>query len=636
MLVVYRFSVPATRINYRLYKYETGNQMSNTRVPSVLWNADQTGILIDTEKRQARKNIGLVSTGSANLPVYFDANGDAKPMNSIDDLPLVKTVNGSKWAGWSAESSTTHYGVDLEIGGGQVNRGVWSKIPSSDNTSAVDDTWMLVKGTDRNSIFLNRAPGSLNDNKGGYAFGRLTTPNWDNIRTAGLYGIYASSTPGTNGSPDSGRVCLLVGDAYSVNSTTDLPGSNDTDHYNTQLAMGGDLFYRTKVGSASWDKWRPVLTQYKDTVTSSINGFKLATTTVSSTLNDMTHYSALINITPIKYNGNYPGNPYIAYLEIFQVKEEEKDRCSISLKMLSTPSSSDYNGFSPFVIRGSNDGSSGGNYTHDWYICRWGSSDTIKDFTITVTPLLYEGSVLFKGLERTTNLPTTSSYIITGRGTPAISNYGYSSAEETRPVYLASNGVLQQCTDDGLRSRVNGTDVGSKTIPVYINSNGVPTPCSTHVGTYGADTYIASHMYTSVEITSGTSGNAGGASTANPVTIFDEKFPTAYIPYGTSSAGWDPGIMMFVNASLYVVYDNTHANATELYVSLYQGGAQIGAHRYQLLPGYENFIPVSFAVTTSDVTTRNTHFYLRAWKPSDTSFDPVAVWHYTYNVSAMI
>ena len=615
--------------------------MANTKVPSVLWNVDQTSVLLDNDKQRARKNIGLINLGSANLPVYCDSNGDVKPMSSVDGLPLVKTTSGSTWAGWSAVSSTSYYGIDMEVGGGQTNRGLWSKIPNQETgaTSAVDDTWIVVKGSDRNSIFLNHTPSVLKDwgtNGGGYAFAHLSNPSIDTIRTTGMFSI-SDAVKGTNGAPVSGKLGLLTLNSYSTQSNG-TPSASESDHYTTQLAMEDELLYRTKVGSGNWESWRPVLTQYKDTVTSSINGFKLATTTVSSTLNDMTHYSALINITPVKYNDRYPTNPYIAYLEIFQVKEEDKDRCNISLKMLSTPSSSDYNGFSPFVIRGSNQGSSGGNYTHDWYICRWGSSDTIKDFTITVTPLLYEGSVLFKGLERTTTLPSTNSYIIEGVGTPAISNSRYSAANEDRPVCLASNGVLAQCTDDSLRSRVNGTSIGSATMPVYINSAGVPTACSKRVGTYGADTYITNHMYTAVEITSGTSGNAGGASSTNQVTLFDVQFPSAYIPYGTSTAGWDPGIMLFVNASVYVVYDNTHTDATEFYVSLYQGGVQIGAHRYQVLPGFENFIPVSFAVTTSDTTTRNTHFYLRVWHDTAASppFDPVNVWHFTYNVSAMI
>lgn len=599
--------------------------MSNTRVPSVLWNADQTEILIDTEKRQARKNIGLVSTGSANLPVYFDANGDAKPMNSIEDLPLVKTVNGSRWAGWSAESSTTHYGVDLEIGGGQVNRGVWSKIPSSDNTSAVDDTWMLVKGADRNSIFLNRAPGSLNDNKGGYAFGRLTTPNWNDIRTAGLYGIYASSTPGTNGSPDSGRVCLLVGDAYSVNSTTGLPGSNDTDHYNTQLAMGGDLFYRTKVGSASWDNWRPVLTQYKDTVTSAIYGYKLATTTVSNTLGDQTHYTALINITPIEYAGN-TNQPYLAYLDIHQVKESDKDSCTITLKMLSTPSSGDYGGLSgQFVITGSNNGSDNGNYKHDWYIARSSQNNTINNFSITVTPLLWDGSVLFKGLERATS-PVTNSYIKYGRTTPAINSRQYTYYQDT-PVYLDSSGELHPCDTDEVSILTNGYNVGSTKLPVYIKE-GKPTECSILMGS-NSTKKIVDHMYTALPIATANSGNANGASTiSNDVTIMDETFPSSYMPF-YSPRTWPDGILIFVSVSVWI--ENVDADYVD--IKLLQGSTQLADQRFNMpSPTFAGYLTTTFfGVTVSDFN-YNTHFYVDVGTPSGR----VKVWAHTYNMSSII
>ena len=600
--------------------------MSNTRVPSVLWNTDQTEILIDTEKRQARKNIGLVSTGSANLPVYFDANGDAKPMNSIDDLPLVKTVNGSKWAGWSAESSTTHYGVDLEIGGGQVNRGVWSKIPSSDNTSAVDDTWMIVKGTDRNSIFLNRAPGSLNDNKGGYAFGRLTTPNWDNIRTAGLYGIYASSTPGTNGSPDSGRVCLLAGDAYSVNSTTGLPGSNDTDHYNTQLAMGGDLFYRTKVGSASWENWRNVVTQYKDTVTSAIYGYKLATTTVSNTLGDRTHYTALISITPLKHAGNV-NKPYLAYLDIYQVKESDKDRCTRTLRMLSTVDGTDYGGLSgQFVITGSNEGSANGNYQHDWYIRRGGQNDTINDFSITVTPLLWEGSVLFKGLERATS-PVTSSYIEYGRTTPAINSRSYTYYPDV-PLYLDYSGELHPCDPDELSLLLNGSDVGSSTMPVYIK-DGKPTECSIIMGSGTTTKTIVNHMYTAVPIATANSHNAGGAHTTNAdVTIVDQQFPSVNLPF-RSPRKWPAGIMMFVAVSVWI--QNNAADYID--IKLFQDSTQLADHRYGMpSTSYAGYLSATFFGVTVDDVDINTHFYIKVGTPTGDA----TVHAFTYNISAMI
>lgn len=614
--------------------------MSNTRVPSVLWNADQTEILIDTEKRQARKNIGLVSTGSANLPVYFDANGDAKPMNSIDDLPPVKTVNGSKWAGWSAESSTTHYGVDLEIGGGQVNRGVWSKIPSSDNTSAVDDTWMIVKGTDRNSIFLNRAPGSLNDNKGGYAFGRLTTPNWNDIRTAGLYGIYASSTPGTNGSPDSGRVVLLAGDAYSVNSTTGLPGSNDNDHYNTQLAMGGDIFYRTKVGSASWENWRNVVTQYKDTVTSAIYGYKLATTTVSNTLGDRTHYTALINVTPLKYAGN-TNQPYLAYLDIHQVKESDKDSCQITLKMLSTPNASDYGTLTGlFVITGSNNGSDNGNYKHDWYIRRRYQNDTINDFSITVTPLLCEGSVLFKGLERATS-PVTSSYIEYGRATPAISSLIYAYSQDA-PVYIDSSGTLHPCDTTALRKTTNGSAIGSASTPVYINDNGEPTPCTIDVGAGSLVvpmTTINNHIYTAINITNGTSYNAGGTGTGQTgYTVFDESFPREYIPHD-SPRTWPAGIMIFVNASIWI--DNTDTDiqqASRVVFALYQDSTMLAAHNLEILTTQNGHLPVSFSAITADPIAYNTSFKLKVigYDALQENVRVVKVWSVSYTISALI
>jgi hypothetical protein len=600
--------------------------MSNTRVPSVLWNTDQTEILIDTEKRQARKNIGLVSTGSANLPVYFDANGDAKPMNSIDDLPLVKTVNGSRWAGWSAESSTTHYGVDLEIGGGQINRGVWSKIPSSDNTSAVDDTWMLVKGTDRNSIFLNRAPGSLNDNKGGYAFGRLTTPNWDNIRTAGLYGIYASSTPGTNGSPDSGRVCLLVGDAYSVNSTTGLPGSNDNDHYNTQLAMGGDIFYRTKVGSASWESWRPVLTQYKDTVTSAIYGYKLATTTVSSTLGDRTHYTALISITPLKH-ADRVNKPYLAYLDIYQVKESDKDRCTRTLRMLSTVDGSDYGGLSgQFVITGSNEGSDNGNYQHDWYIRRGGQNDTINDFSITVTPLLCEGSVLFKGLERATS-PVTSSYIEYGRTTPSINSRSYTYYPDV-PLYLDYSGDLHPCDPDELSLLLNGTDVGSSTMPVYIK-DGKPTDCSIIMGTGTTAKTIVNHMYTAVPIATANSHNAGGAHTMSAdVTIVDQQFPSVNLPFRPPRK-WPAGLMMFANVSVWI--QNNGSDYID--IKLFQDSTQLADHRYGMpSTSYAGYLSATFFGVTVDDVDINTHFYIKVGTPSGDA----TVHAFTYNISSII
>ena len=58
LLVVYRFHEPLVRINYRMYKYETGNKMAETRVPSVLWNVSQT--LEKTEKETARANIGAI------------------------------------------------------------------------------------------------------------------------------------------------------------------------------------------------------------------------------------------------------------------------------------------------------------------------------------------------------------------------------------------------------------------------------------------------------------------------------------------------------------------------------------------------------------------------------------------------
>jgi hypothetical protein len=630
-----------------LYKDETGNAMANTRVPSILWNVDQTNLLLDDEKRQARKNIGLVDKGTENIPIYFNSSGDPVrmghttesnskwPSGSDSGIPMVKTTSNSVCAGWAALSTSSYYGVAVEVGSGQTNRGLWSTIPnqSSGATASIDDNWLIAKGASRNSIFLNRHPATSDselcdfaNNGGGYAFARLVSPNWNNIRTSGIYGIYNSSAPGTNGSPDSGRVCLLVGDAYSVNATSGLPGTSATDHYTTQLAMGGDMLYRTKVGNADWESWRPVLTQYKDTVTSAIYGYKLATTTVSSTLGDRTHYTALISITPLKH-ADRVNKPYLAYLDIYQVKESDKDRCTRTLRMLSTVDGSDYGGLSgQFVITGSNEGSDNGNYQHDWYIRRGGQNDTINDFSITVTPLLCEGSVLFKGLERATS-PVTSSYIEYGKTTPSINSRSYTYYPDV-PLYLDYSGDLHPCDPDELSLLLNGTDVGSSTMPVYIK-DGKPTDCSIIMGTGTTAKTIVNHMYTAVPIATANSHNAGGAHTMSAdVTIVDQQFPSVNLPFRPPRK-WPAGLMMFANVSVWI--QNNGSDYID--IKLFQDSTQLADHRYGMpSTSYAGYLSATFFGVTVDDVDINTHFYIKVGTPSGDA----TVHAFTYNISSII
>ena len=605
--------------------------MSNTRVPSVLWNVDQTSLLLDNDKQRARKNIGLVNLGSANLPVYCDSNGDVKPMNSVDGLPLVKTTSGSTWAGWSAVSSTSYYGIDMEVGGGQTNRGLWSKIPNQATgaTSAVDDTWIIVKGTDRNSIFLNHTPGVLKDwgtNGGGYAFAHLSNPSFDTIRTTGMYSI-SDAVKGTNGAPVSGKLGLLTLNSYSTQSNG-TPSASESDHYTTQLAMEDELLYRTKVGSGNWESWRPVLTQYKDTVgDTGVNGFRIAQTTVGNAKGDRTHYTAIINITPLIHSDEI-NEPFVGYLEIYQVKEDDKDRCVRYFKMLSTPKSSDYNSYGPFAVTGTNEGSSGNNYTHDWYICRPNTSETLKNFSITVTPILYEGNVLFRGLERTSS-PATS-YIQTCESTPAINSHIFanSSVDWGKPLYLNGNGRLKRCPQDALCKYVNGTSAGSRATPVYI-SNGSPTECSIEVGPINTQTLINNHMYTAIDVCADSSGNMGGASTGTAdVVVFNVTFPGAYIPtYG--SKAWPAGIMLMVNTSIYV------ANVTADYVDvqLYQDSTSIGVQRFNMASHSKAcYLSPTFFAISADQINYQTHFYLKVGTPSGEA----KVHDYTFTFKALI
>ena len=625
-----------------------------------MWNVDQSLLLNDAEKRTARKNIGLADAGSENIPIYFNSAGDPLKMGHTTEtnskwpsggdsgIPMVKTTSNSVCAGWAALSTSSYYGVAVEVGSGQTNRGLWSTIPnqSSGATASIDDNWLIAKGASRNSIFLNRHPAASDsdlcdfaNNGGGYAFARLVSPNWNNIRTSGIYSIYNSSAPGTNGSPDSGRVCLLVGDAYSVNATSGLPGTSATDHYTTQLAMGGDMLYRTKVGNADWESWRPVLTQYKDTLGSTgTMGYKLVATDVGETEGDQTHYTALINITPLARGSDY-NEPYVAYLEIFQEKQgaDYKDKTLARIKMLSTPSYYDSGTYTPFRIRGTNNGSTG-NYKHEWYLCRDNEASPISNCSITVTPILSEGTFDFKGLQRVSSVPTTSSYIVYGESTPAVARFiknqtVYSAFDSTSglPLYLTASGALAPCDASELSKTVNGTSVGDTKTPVYIDSSGSPATCTIRTGSLSGGAYhnLVNHMYTSVPVCNDSSGNKGGAHTnVSDVVICDETFPSEYIP-SYSPRSWPAGIMIMAGVSVYI----NNASASYIDIQLYQGSTSIGVHRFNMPSNtFANYLTANFFGITVAQIDSSTHFYIKVGSPDGDA----TVGAYTFTLRAMI
>lgn len=197
------------------------------------------------------------------------------------------------------------------------------------------------------------------------------------------------------------------------------------------------------------------------------------------------------------------------------------------------------------------------------------------------------------------------------------------------PLYINSSGTLTSCNATDLRKNVNGSSIGSSSTPVYINSNGAPTTCTIGVGSN--NTTINNHMYTSVEVTTDTSGNMGAADTGNTdVVVFDHTFPDAYIPTGTSRK-WPAGtgIMLMVHAAIYIV----NVTASYVDIQLYQGNASIGVHRYGMpstsFAGY--LTPTFFAIPPNDITPQ-THFYLKVGTPDGSA----KVNAYTYTFKALI
>lgn len=457
------------------------------------------------------------------------------------------------------------------------------------------------------------------------------TPNWNDLNRSGFYNIANSQSAGTDNSPEGGAVSLLAGSR-----------GGESGQFTTQLVMGSDLFYRTKPSNGSWESWRPVLYQYKDTITSSVEGFKLATTTVGSTVGSRTHYTALINITPTG-TGNNTNNPYFAYLEIYQVMEATADRTQIRLKMLSTPSTSDTGTASPYVIRGTNRGSSSGNYSHEWYITRPPSTGaSIDNVTITVTPILCEGDVTFKGLARSTSIPSgLDAYIETGSATPAFGSTAWGSTTG-RPLYLSTGGTLEPCDNTALAGQINGTSIGSASTPVYIDSTGKPTPCTILVGS-GSVTVptstINNHMYTAIPISTGTSYNANGTGTGQTgYEIFEEVIPPEYIPHD-SPRSWPAGIMLFVNASIWI--DNTDSQiqqAGRVVFILYQDSTQLASQNLGILTTQDGHLPVSFSAITVNPTAYNTKFKLKVigYDAAQENVRVVKVWSVSYTLTALI
>lgn len=201
------------------------------------------------------------------------------------------------------------------------------------------------------------------------------------------------------------------------------------------------------------------------------------------------------------------------------------------------------------------------------------------------------------------------------------------------PLYINSSGELTSCNTTDLRKNVNGSSIGSSSTPVYINSNGAPTTCTIDVG---SNSTINNHMYTSVPIATANSFNKNGANMLSAdVLLVDETFPSEYIP-SASPNSWPAGIMIIANISAWI--ENVSATDIDFKLIQYQDitnptSTQIAAHRFNMKSiSFEGYLSPTFIATTVDEIDANTKFRITV----GTSAGDAKVWHYTYNISALI
>lgn len=117
-----------------------------------------------------------------------------------------------------------------------------------DSESGIDDyQWTFYKNpsgvasVDGTEISLDHKYGAIRENE---ILQTISNPNWNNLTTTGIYEITNSAAAGTNGSPESNNVTLVV-----IN----------TNGYVTQTAYGGKIYYRTRSSSGTWDSyWRVI------------------------------------------------------------------------------------------------------------------------------------------------------------------------------------------------------------------------------------------------------------------------------------------------------------------------------------------------------------------------------------------
>lgn len=134
----------------------------------------------------------------------------------------------------SHASTATTYGVGTTSNYGHV------KLATGDMNGATHSDGVAVSKNHTHSQYLT----SHQDISGKMNLQTVSNPNWNNLTTTGIYEITNSAAAGTNGSPESNRVTLVV-----IN----------TNGYITQTAYGGKIYYRTRSSSGTWDSyWRVI------------------------------------------------------------------------------------------------------------------------------------------------------------------------------------------------------------------------------------------------------------------------------------------------------------------------------------------------------------------------------------------